>query len=112
MNQLAEHDDDSISRVVVDLSELGRVDYTGVLELKGFLDDCRTAGLEAKLRDIPDHAIGTLTRALGDELSKHFAKCNRIENQKRRVLVLRVVQSFSSSSGSGSGSTVTKISRP
>ena len=57
MNQLAEHDDDSISRVVVDLSELGRVDYTGVLELKGFLDDCRTAGLEAKLRDIPDHAI-------------------------------------------------------
>ena len=69
VNQLAEHDDDSISRVVVDLSELGRVDYTGVLELKGFLDDCRTAGLEAKLRDIPDHAIGTLTRALGEELN-------------------------------------------
>ena len=68
VNQLAEHDNDSIERVVVDLSELGRVDYSGALELQGFLEDCLTAGLDAKLRDIPEHAMGTLSRVLGKRL--------------------------------------------
>ena len=65
LEQLAEHDNDSIERVVVNLSELGRLDYTGALELKAFLDDCEAAGLEASFRDPPEHAMGTLRRSLG-----------------------------------------------
>ena len=68
MEQLALHRD--IESVVVDLSMLGRVDYTGVQELKAFADDCVSAGLRFRIRNIPDHALGTMTRYLGDELPR------------------------------------------
>lgn len=70
VDELAAHDDDHITRVVVDLSELGRVDYTGALALQSFVDDCAGAGLETRLRGIPDHALGTLTRSLGEQLDQ------------------------------------------
>ncbi len=70
VDELAEHNDEDIRRVVVDLSQLGRVDYTGVLALMGFIHDCEAAGLEARLRGIPDHARGTLSRSFGKQLDR------------------------------------------
>lgn len=68
VDQLAEHDDEQISRIVVDLSRLGRVDYTGVLALRGFIDDCESAGLDIRIQKPPAHAKGTLHRAFGDDV--------------------------------------------
>jgi SulP family sulfate permease len=70
IDQLAVHDNDSIDRVIVNLSELGRVDYTGVLELKAFFDDCEAAGLKAGFSEVPEHAVGSLRRALGTDFER------------------------------------------
>jgi len=64
--QLSEHPE--TQRVVVDLEGLGRIDYTGALALKEFLDDVSGAGLEVAVRAIPAHAEGTLNRSWGDDL--------------------------------------------
>lgn len=56
--------------VIVDLDGLGRIDYTGALALKEFLDDAAAAGLEVGVRDIPRHAEGTLNRSWGDDLTR------------------------------------------
>lgn len=63
--ELAAHPE--IESVVVDLEGLGRIDYTGALALKEFLDDAAAAGLETAVRDIPKHAEGTLNRSWGDD---------------------------------------------
>jgi SulP family sulfate permease len=68
IEQLASIDD--ISHVVVDLGALGRVDYTGAVALKTFVDECGDAGLRAELVNVPLHATGTLTRFWGDDLAK------------------------------------------
>ena len=73
VDQLAAHQD--IQRVIVDLARLGRIDYTGVMEIKAFADACAAAGLGFQLRGIPGHAQGTLTRCLGDELETMCADC-------------------------------------
>ena len=39
------------------------------LALKEFIDDAEAAGFEVSVRDIPDHARGTLERSWGDELT-------------------------------------------
>ena len=65
--QLSEHPE--IQSVVVDLERLGRIDYTGALALKEFLDDAAAAGLDVAVRDIPPHAEGTLNRSWGDDLT-------------------------------------------
>jgi len=65
--QLAAHPE--IESVVVDLEGLGRIDYTGALALKEFLDEAAAAGLEVAVRDIPQHAEGTLNRSWGDDLT-------------------------------------------
>jgi SulP family sulfate permease len=65
--ELAAHPE--IRSVVVDLNRLGRIDYTGALALKEFLDDAAAAGLEVAVRDIPPHAEGTLNRSWGDDLT-------------------------------------------
>lgn len=66
--QLARNPD--IERVVVDLEGLGRIDYTGALALKEFIDAAEQAGLRVSVRDIPGHAEGTLNRSWGDELTQ------------------------------------------
>ncbi len=55
--------------VIVDLEGLGRIDYTGALALKEFLDDAAAAGLTVAVRNIPKHAEGTLNRSWGDDLT-------------------------------------------
>ena len=56
--------------MVVNLEALGRIDYTGALALKEFLDEAAKAGLNVAVRDIPSHAEGTLNRSWGDDLTK------------------------------------------
>lgn len=65
--QLGDHPE--IVDVVVDLGALGRIDYTGALALKEFLDEAAAAGLNVSVRDIPPHAEGTLNRSWGDDLT-------------------------------------------
>ncbi|NND04167.1 MAG: SulP family inorganic anion transporter [Acidimicrobiia bacterium] len=60
-----------LEEVVIDLEGLGRIDYTGALALKEFIDSAEAAGLEVSVRDIPEHAQGTLERSWGDELTHH-----------------------------------------
>lgn len=66
-HQLAEHP--AIETVILDLEGLGRIDYTGALALKEFIDDAEAAGLDVSVRDIPRHAEGTLNRSWGDDLT-------------------------------------------
>jgi SulP family sulfate permease len=65
--ELASHPE--IESVVVDLEALGRIDYTGALALKEFLDEAAAAGLDVAVRGIPQHAEGTLNRSWGDDLT-------------------------------------------
>lgn len=58
------------TRVVVDLERLGRVDYTGAMALKAFLDEAAEAGLETAVANVPQHAMGTLDRSWGEELPR------------------------------------------
>lgn len=61
---------EEITDVVVDLGALGRVDYTGVVALKRFIDESEAAGVTAELTNVPPHATGTMSRFWGDSLSK------------------------------------------
>jgi len=69
LDQLADHGE-AVERVIVDLSRLGRVDYTGAVALKSFSEDCTRAGLDFELRAVPKHAEGTLERYWGTELAQ------------------------------------------
>jgi SulP family sulfate permease len=66
--QLGEHPE--TTGAIVDLEGLGRIDYTGALALKEFLDDAAAAGLTVAVRNIPKHAEGTLNRSWGDDLTR------------------------------------------
>ncbi len=66
VDQLAAHPE--TTQVVVSLERLGRIDYTGAEDLRGFLDDCEEAELEVSVRSVPAHARGTLTRSWGEAL--------------------------------------------
>ena len=48
---------EGITRVVVDLGSLGRVDYTGAIALKTFVDESGDAGLEAHATDVLDEPV-------------------------------------------------------
>jgi SulP family sulfate permease len=66
LNTLAQYRD--VSRVVFDLSAIGRIDLTGALALKTLVEDARTAGLEAEIEFIPPHAERVLTAVWQGEL--------------------------------------------
>ena len=65
---LAEHP--ATERVVVDLTELGRVDYTGAMVLREFTEACEAAGLAVGVSGIPAHARGTFDRSWGDAVPR------------------------------------------
>lgn len=52
------------SRVILDLSGLGRIDTTGALALRDLVQDVLETGLEIEVREIPDHAVALL-RSVG-----------------------------------------------
>ena len=61
--ELAGHGDCTI--VLLDLSQLGRIDYTGFQSLRGFAETVRGAGLGFEVSNIPAHAEGLFKRAGG-----------------------------------------------
>jgi SulP family sulfate permease len=65
VNQVAEHPD--AVRVVLDLEELGRIDYTGAIALKSVVQESVDAGLGIEVRHVPPHAARILNRVFGPE---------------------------------------------
>ena len=60
---LAEHPE--TRRVVLDLSGLGRVDYTGALAIKAMMEDATGAGVEVEVTGVPPQSRGLLQRTIG-----------------------------------------------
>ena len=58
---IADHPD--ITRLVIDLEGVGRLDLGGTMELKTLVWDAEEAGLTVELTNIPRHAQGVITRA-------------------------------------------------
>ena len=67
LDTLAEYSD--ATRVVFDLSAVGRIDLTGALALKALVEDARQAGLDARLDSIPPHARRVLTAVWDGDLA-------------------------------------------
>lgn len=59
---LAAHPD--ASRVLLDLSRLGRIDTTGALVLRSVLDEARAAGLAADVTRVPPQSVALVERIL------------------------------------------------
>jgi hypothetical protein len=54
-----------ITRVVIHLGGLGRVDLTGALMLRDVVDQTRAAGVEVEVSEVGKHAGRILARVLG-----------------------------------------------
>ena len=67
LNTLAQYQD--ATRVVFDLSAVGRIDLTGALALKTLVQDARHAGLDARVDSIPPHAVRVLRAVWDGELA-------------------------------------------
>lgn len=63
--QLAAHPE--AAQLEIDLSRLGRIDYTGAMALKDVAVGARSAGLTVRLVGVPPHAKQILRRVLGEE---------------------------------------------
>ncbi len=59
---LAEHPD--ITRVVLDVHRLGRLDLTGLMALRGFAEHARGFGVEVEVHNVPEHARARAHRVL------------------------------------------------
>ncbi|MEQ9569245.1 MAG: SulP family inorganic anion transporter [Longimicrobiales bacterium] len=57
--------DDGTTRIVVHLSALGRIDYTGALGLAQLRADAHAAGVEVQFVEIPIHARRIMGRVMG-----------------------------------------------
>ncbi len=64
--ELAEHPE--TERLVLDLHQLGRIDYTGALALKSVADDARSAGLVVEFIGIPPQTRAVLERVVRSHL--------------------------------------------
>jgi SulP family sulfate permease len=63
IQQLAAHP--SARRLVIDLAQLGRIDFTGALALKGTVKDAQVAGLDVEIKGIPPQARRILSKVFG-----------------------------------------------
>lgn len=61
---IAEHPD--LTKVVIHLSGLGRVDLTGALMLRDVMEDVRASGVEIEIREVSRKPAAILRRVLGD----------------------------------------------
>lgn len=61
-------DEPGLRVLVLDLSSLGRVDFTGAEALKSLVSDAEAAGLEVRIEGVPPQARGLLERVWGRDL--------------------------------------------
>ena len=52
-----------VTRVVIDLEGVGRLDLPGTMQLKTVAWDAEQAGLEVDIVNVPEHAAGVMSRA-------------------------------------------------
>ncbi|MGH2604841.1 MAG: STAS domain-containing protein, partial [Dehalococcoidia bacterium] len=60
-----------VTRVVLHLHGLGRVDLTGTLVLRALLDQARSSGTEVELRGVPSHSRERVRQVLGPQCRAH-----------------------------------------
>ena len=65
IDHLADHPE--ADRLVIDLGQAGRIDYTGAAALSRVLEYARSAGLEAAVIAIPAHSRRTLAALIADD---------------------------------------------
>jgi SulP family sulfate permease len=63
IRELAEHP--NAERLVIDLGQLGRIDYTGALVIKNVVEEAAQAGLAVEISNAPPHTHRILGRVLG-----------------------------------------------
>jgi SulP family sulfate permease len=68
----------ALSRVVIHLSGLGRVDLTGALMLRDLVEEAESSGVTVEVREARPHMAKILTRVLGDTTTVHL-----MENEER-----------------------------
>ncbi len=64
LNQLAAHP--NASRLLLDMSSLGRIDYTGALAMKTVSNEARLAGLEVEITGMPPQARRIMQQVFGE----------------------------------------------
>lgn len=64
IDMLAEHPE--LERLVIDMSGVGRIDFTGGNALSNVITDAQAAGLDVEIVDIPDHARRIVSGVLRD----------------------------------------------
>lgn len=64
INRLAEHPD--LDRLVVDMSGIGRIDFTGANALSNVITDAKAAGLTVEIVNTPPHARRIVNGVLSD----------------------------------------------
>ena len=50
------------TKLVIDLSQLGRIDYTGALALRTVMEEATKAGLEVSIEEVPPHAARRIAK--------------------------------------------------
>jgi len=65
LKELGKHPE--AERLVIDLSRLGRIDYTGALALKDIMADARSAQLAVEFAGVPPQATRILLKVLGPD---------------------------------------------
>jgi len=55
-----------VTRIVIHMGGLGRVDLTGAITLRDLAEDAQAGGVVVEIRDAGPHAARLLTRVLGD----------------------------------------------
>ena len=65
VGQVAAHPE--ARQLVLDLEELGRIDYTGAMTLANVVNEAESAGLAVQVANIPTHAHRILTGVFGEE---------------------------------------------
>jgi SulP family sulfate permease len=68
LNELADHPD--ITKLVIGLGRLGRIDYTGALALRRVVLEAERAGLEVAIAGVPEHAERPITRIWESAISE------------------------------------------
>ena len=57
--------EDGVRHVIIDLKEVGRLDYSGAVVIKNVIDDLEIRGISVFVANIPDHSVRSISVHLG-----------------------------------------------